>query len=299
MPRPKRVEHKPGFVPYPSEFQESTHPHEEAARSILGHAGRMVGASKGRYRDRNPDHLVVFNANLVTSERKIWHGDVDVTEDFKYLKQLAKSIGTNLYVMHESDARFDKESSFDVSKAVLLVTPDGTLSLSNNDWYYLKRGVPRQHTEESYDKAYPEQKLQRDLVAKEYKNKRLQEVNSDKDKYRAVKIPDMSEFKSRSKKESPIDKLHKSLIDMHGRKRAQFLVLHMWLPESWHEEFNRLLREYCKKVMKLDDYETDKSVGWACFSTPCNFHCNPIWTKPGYGYVSKDQKETDSDEINQ
>lgn len=299
MAKPQRVEHKPGVVPYPSEFTESYHPHEQAAREILGFSGRMIGASKGRYRQRYPEDLVVFNSNIVTSERKIWHGDINVTRDLKFLKQLANKLSTNIYVMYESDARFEKETNYDVSEAAALITADGTVSVRDHGWYYVKRGVPKQHTQESYDKAYPEEVIARDLANRESAKKLLNETNSKKDEFKAVKIPDMSEFKTRSKKESPLDRLHKALIDMYGKKKAQFLVLHMYLPKSWHEEFNNLLTEYCKKVMKLDDYETGKSVGWACFSTPCNLQCDPAWAKSGYGYVRKDQKETESDETNE
>lgn len=296
MSKPERVEHKPGFVPYPSEFTESHHPHERAARESLGFAGRMLGASKGRYRMRYSEDVVVFNANVVTSVRKIWHGDLNITRDLKFLKKLAKEIDTNVYVMSESDARFEKEINYDVSLAVALITPDGTVSLKDNDWYYVKRGVPKQHTQESYDKAHPDEVLKREFDARMWKQKRLKELNEED--YVAIEIPDLKEFKSRSTKVSPLDKLHKALIDKFGKERAQFLVLNMWLPDAWHEEFNQLLTEYCRKILKIDDYETNKAVGYACFSTPCNFQVTPEWTKPNTGYVRKDQKETESDETN-
>ena len=71
--------------------------------------GRMICASKGSYMEKNPTHLSVFNANLVTiTHGKIWYGDLDVTKSADLLKEIAKEIGEPLFVLREMDARFEE-----------------------------------------------------------------------------------------------------------------------------------------------------------------------------------------------
>lgn len=84
--------------------------------------GRMISASKGDYIQRNPTHVSVFNANIVTiTDGKIWYGDLDVTKSANILKEIAKEIGEPIFVLREMDARFeneDKVSSELIKKAV-------------------------------------------------------------------------------------------------------------------------------------------------------------------------------------
>jgi hypothetical protein len=41
---------------------------------------------------------------------KVWHGDLNLTEDYLVLKDIAKSLNTTLYVLWESDGRFGEEN---------------------------------------------------------------------------------------------------------------------------------------------------------------------------------------------
>lgn len=72
----------------------------------------MVGGSKSRYRDANPDNFVIFNANIVSKRagQKVWYGDLDLTKDFERLKQLADEAGDTLYFLREMDGRFENEN---------------------------------------------------------------------------------------------------------------------------------------------------------------------------------------------
>lgn len=70
----------------------------------------MVSGSKSRYKEMNPNHFVVFNANIIIkSKGKINFGDVDITKDEKILKTISKELGETLYVLYESDCRFENE----------------------------------------------------------------------------------------------------------------------------------------------------------------------------------------------
>lgn len=92
--------------------------------------GRMISSSKSGYKDRFPDHLVVFNANIVTSDKtKVWHGDLDVTADADDLKALAAKHDETLYILRESDARWGNEDDPKIERAVAVVKPDGTITL--------------------------------------------------------------------------------------------------------------------------------------------------------------------------
>ncbi len=74
--------------------------------------GRMISESKSMYKDAYPEHLVVFDANVVTvTNGKIWYGDLDVTRDAEALKRLSEQIGEPLFVLREMDARFGKETN--------------------------------------------------------------------------------------------------------------------------------------------------------------------------------------------
>jgi hypothetical protein len=72
---------------------------------------RMIAGSKSSYWGKYPDHLIYFNANIITkSHGKIWHGDLNLTLDGDKLKIVAEEIGEPIYVLYEMDARFGEEN---------------------------------------------------------------------------------------------------------------------------------------------------------------------------------------------
>lgn len=73
--------------------------------------GRMISSSKSGYRERYPDNLVIFNANIITEKGgKVWYGDLDITRDFDVLKEIADELQEDLYILRELDARFGNEN---------------------------------------------------------------------------------------------------------------------------------------------------------------------------------------------
>ena len=91
-------------------------------------SGRMISGSKTAYRNNHPDHEVIFNANIITDpEGKIWHGDIDYTLDKDNLKEIAKQLDRDLYILYEMDARFENENKsieFYKSKAKFIIKKD-------------------------------------------------------------------------------------------------------------------------------------------------------------------------------
>ena len=74
------------------------------------HNGRMIGGSKSGYRNMHPDDLIIFNANvLMPGYGKVWYGDLNLTEDYLVLKEIAQNLNTELYVLREMDGRFGEE----------------------------------------------------------------------------------------------------------------------------------------------------------------------------------------------
>jgi hypothetical protein len=76
--------------------------------------GRLIASSKSAYRDQNPGHDVLFNANIfILGKGKVWWGDIDLTSDWSTLEIIASTLGKSLYVLREMDGRFEWEESSD------------------------------------------------------------------------------------------------------------------------------------------------------------------------------------------
>jgi hypothetical protein len=96
-----------------------------AARELLGYPDRMISSSKTGYRDAHPDHAAIFNANVCLLDGKIWHGDLDLTLDEPRLLALAERLGRGLFVLYESDGRFEHEEKPLLNQAVYRCFPGG------------------------------------------------------------------------------------------------------------------------------------------------------------------------------
>lgn len=89
--------------------------------------GRLVSYSKSRYRDQNPNNIVMFNANIFVEDLgKIWYGDLDLTVSESDLRDIATEIGKPLYILREMDGRWTNDE-LDIrqirNKAVTTITP--------------------------------------------------------------------------------------------------------------------------------------------------------------------------------
>ena len=98
---------------YPSDFKppESISDIQKIFEAHNFFDGRMIGGSKSHYRKEHEGDLIVFNANIVMSEfGKVWYGDLNLTEDYLVLREIAECLDTTLYVLWESDGRFGDEN---------------------------------------------------------------------------------------------------------------------------------------------------------------------------------------------
>jgi len=97
---------------YPSDFKSSSSVQEiqQVFEAYKFYTGRMIGGSKSGYRNMHPDDLIIFNANvLMPGHGKVWYGDLNLTEDYLVLREIAQNLNTELYVLRESHARFGEE----------------------------------------------------------------------------------------------------------------------------------------------------------------------------------------------
>jgi hypothetical protein len=84
--------------------------HKQLLISTLGHNGTMLLGSKSAYKEKYPDDIIIFNANVITSQGKVWYGDINYTKDKSKLEQLASILKENVMILKESDARFENEN---------------------------------------------------------------------------------------------------------------------------------------------------------------------------------------------
>ena len=105
------IQQDPGI--YPSDWKPPTNIQDiqKIFEAYKFFDGRMIGGSKTTYRKNHPDDLIVFNANIVISEYgKVWYGDINLTEDYLVLREIAECLNTTLHILWEMDCRFGKES---------------------------------------------------------------------------------------------------------------------------------------------------------------------------------------------
>ena len=98
---------------YPSDFKplESIETIVQIFESNKFPFGDMLSGAKWEYSQSFPNHLVVFNANVLTkSHGKVWYGDLDISMSHARLKKIAEQVGEPLYILHESAARFGEEN---------------------------------------------------------------------------------------------------------------------------------------------------------------------------------------------
>ena len=76
----------------------------------FGLCGRLVDNSKSQ---KN----VVYNANIVVGNKKVWFGDFYKHETYK-LDLLAQILDEDVYLLNEMDCRFETENNPNINKAI-------------------------------------------------------------------------------------------------------------------------------------------------------------------------------------
>jgi hypothetical protein len=94
----------------PSEFKPDEHLSNIFAKNNLA-LGRIISESRGDYCKQHEGQIVIFNANIITrTHGKVWYGDLNISEDFDNLKNVADELKEDLHILMEGDARFGYEN---------------------------------------------------------------------------------------------------------------------------------------------------------------------------------------------
>lgn len=94
----------------------------------VGMIDNLVGWSKTYYYKKNPKHLTVFNSNIVVNGEKVWYGDIDLSISKNDLQSIAKQENVDIYVIYESDGRFENEEEPYLDRPVAIYRKDGTIN---------------------------------------------------------------------------------------------------------------------------------------------------------------------------
>jgi hypothetical protein len=119
--------------------------------SILGFEGKMISWSKSGYRTENPENLAIFNANIIEKTEKgyekIWYGDIDITLDYEKLIRISECLDTEIFVLYEMDARFDRESAPNVSSFIVsaFFNRENPIEINerHSEHYQVVNGIPK------------------------------------------------------------------------------------------------------------------------------------------------------------
>ena len=251
--------------------------YEKEAESVLGHRGRMISGSKGHYVYKNPKHITVFNANLIIgvdkNSRKIWFGDVDLTTEHDKVAKLAQKLNQQVYVLRESDARFDNEKNPKLERYVAFWTPKGDVVFNPELKIAEKNG--------KFLYNYPKVKPKKEPSRFE---------NREKD-FKPIPLPPMSKFAT--KRQSPILTWQKAVAKQLNVKDLENVFDNLYVTGSCQDALLKLQKDYYRKVHKLTGYYLQKEVGWDIFSIPCclaDQNLDPTWSKKNGVYMIKSKK---------
>lgn len=117
----------------------------EIVEKYIGYCGRMISASKSGYKERHPENIAVFNANLVTDDReKIWFGDIDITNDIVKLKKISIEINKEIFILFESDGRFENENYPLIGNNIISVK-NGKIKIGKKykEYFEIKDNIPQ------------------------------------------------------------------------------------------------------------------------------------------------------------
>jgi len=283
---------------------------------VLGHCGRMISGSKGQYRASNsytrtqyepligslvlkteetcPKNITVFNANLVLeSGLKVWHGDLDLTNDEGLIGAVAIKLGQDVYVLHEGDARFENEYVPKLDRFVMRAkfdkyTDSAETVLNPNSVSEYTRENGKLVYKEDFNDDLPSERAPSVASESDFErvNLKIEDMDQDDDEYEFYnEVPFRSFLENWSEKNSPIHNFQNYLIkdqgfapedytdyvltrEDHDRLKAQFTI---WY-ELFHGEWE-------------SDYRKQKNIAWAWFDVgPSKFDSTPEWANEGRLY---------------
>lgn len=265
----------------------------ETVEEQLGLPGRMISSSKGQYLFDNPDHLVVFNSNLLIRDDsndtyiKVWHGDIDLTTQEQQLRSLFSKINKPMYVLYESDARFENEKAPKVERFVYFI--DGNTTKHPRE--YMRDSFGHLILKPIIQELPTDEELKKDRLklASQYKQSEFKKLLDPEQDYEGEhndhSFPVESLWEDISRDISPMHKFQDLARDIYGVSNEE--VLSIYVTESVYEELERLTLLWTQAVAgHLTKYQLQKEVSFAMFNyAPMRFQADPEWAEDGCIYI--------------
>jgi hypothetical protein len=235
---------------------------------------------------------VVFNANVCTSQGKVWHGDLDITVEEEKLMHLAKELQERIYVLYETDARFENENAPKLDRAVYSVDPSGQDYW--NEEYFVRSENGRLYEQELEG---PSQE-QKDEARQKYLSG-LDEKNYEKTSF---KIP-WGKINRLNSKNSPLTKFWTEIAqgfslpiaqkDEEQSKEHQEFYKRVLVSHADHDKLKEVMSKWIDKYHDyLSDYRKNSELTWAIFlSGPDYLLHDPDWIERGFVYLTKPKED--------
>ena len=229
------------------------------AEMFLGPEGRMIASSKGRLSYNRPNDLIVFNANVLAGDTKIWHGDLNLSneEDMHNLKLLAEKVKNNILVLSERDARFEFEDYPKVDRFIAMFSDDGEVILGSiADYFEFEDGLP--FLKKDLRKA---SKIDFNEIAKAsaYITAEPQELEG------FIEILDMNQFKSKNLEELPYLKFYGHIAEHCDKSIDQVKVNNVLISEKTATALNKVVLDHLKRYFLGDEYAIQKEFSMLDF----------------------------------
>lgn len=209
----------------------------------LGHSGKLLSGSKGRYKHDNPDHLVIFNADVTLGGEKVWYGDLDLTSSktIDKLTVMANKEDKLVSVYYEREAK--KELP------ILSISPEGDIYLNEKLLAYYT------FTDEGTFKLKPEH------LPKPFNEEELiSELHTYKDVIFSdyIELPEISSFES---EECPYIPFYAYIAEKLNVELNELHCSDVFVSKSTAEKLNKLVLDHIKQELGDDEYTLEKEYG--------------------------------------
>lgn len=236
------------------------------AESCLGKLNKSLTPHSSKYKLENQDNIVIYAAKIFIHKKiLIWHGDLNLTQEYKKVKKLSRKLDTPLYISYHY---FSETLNF--SKCIIIYNNFIEFPPESVNFYFSNEKVPKQLTPSQYEKRYPP--------------KHIKEVYKEHD-FVALKLPNPLKFKI-VRDTSPLHKLQQYLIKKFDKKTAQEIYSNLYITPEYEEKLKIQIKKALKKTYPyMRKEQIIDSTSFELFNAPCCFRQRPDWADKDLGYV--------------
>ncbi len=255
------------------------------AEKLLGHSGRLITGSKGRFRFNQPNDLTVFNSNVIVGKEKVWYGDVNLSDadDITALRKLAILSECTIYVLSEIDGRFSNEDKPMVDNYVLQLNKRGdmTLRLDLEEIYTVTTSgmlIKPEYKEDVKDTLDDDSLIEENHV-----------VHLEEDEViAALSLTEAPVFVGVSG-EDPYLKFYQYVSLLLGIELSEIDTSNVFITKETAEQLNRLQLNYMKgEIGSSDIYRLEQAYRMSSLDSP--YVTNAEWAKPNTVYIRRSKE---------